>query len=88
MLDVYCGMGNLSLPVADLVDEVVGWRGFFAGHCQARLDAQENDVANAVFHHMPAEGATTLLSASPDSFDLVMLDPPRCGAHEVAKGSC
>lgn len=85
VLDLYCGMGNLSLPVAGQVDEVVGVEEFAPAIAKARLNAETNGIANAAFHRLPAEGAATSLTASSGSFDMVMLDPPRSGAYEVVK---
>ncbi len=85
VLDLYCGMGNLSLPVAGKVKEVVGVENFAPAIAKARQNAQVNGIVNAAFHHLPSEGAASHLTASSGSFDLVMLDPPRSGAYEVAK---
>lgn len=84
VLDLYCGMGNLSLPVARLVDEVTGVEEFAPAIAKARTNAQRNGVNNAFFHHLSAEGAASQLLSAP-GFDLVMLDPPRSGAYEVVK---
>jgi 23S rRNA (uracil1939-C5)-methyltransferase len=85
VLDLYCGMGNLSLPVANQVDKVVGVEDFAPAIAKARLNAETNRIANASFHHLPAEGAATSLTANSGPFDLVMLDPPRSGAFKVVK---
>ena len=83
-LDLYCGMGNLSLPVARLVDEVIGVEDFAPAIAKARTNAQRNGINNAFFHHLSADGAASKLS-SDTGFDLVMLDPPRSGAYGVVK---
>ncbi|OEU74418.1 MAG: hypothetical protein BA869_10015 [Desulfuromonadales bacterium C00003107] len=84
VLDLYCGMGNLSLPVARRVGEVVGVEGFAPAIAKARVNAQRNGIDNAFFHHLAADGAASQLSSGP-GFDLVMLDPPRSGAFGVIK---
>jgi 23S rRNA (uracil1939-C5)-methyltransferase len=84
VLDLYCGMGNLSLPVAHLVDEVIGVEDFAPAIAKARANAQRNGINNAFFHHLSADGAASKLSSGP-GFDLVMLDPPRSGAYGVVK---
>jgi 23S rRNA (uracil1939-C5)-methyltransferase len=82
VLDLYCGMGNLSLPVARGVSEVVGVEDFAPAIVNARANAARNDIDNASFHHLSAVGAVRQLADSP-GFDLVMLDPPRSGAFDV-----
>lgn len=84
VLDLYCGMGNLSLPVARQVDEVVGVEDFAPAIAKARANARRNDIHNASFHHLSAVGAIGQL-AKDSGFDLVMLDPPRSGAFEVVE---
>ncbi len=82
VLDLYCGMGNLSLPVARLVDEVVGVEDFAPAIVKARANATCNDIENATFHNFSAVGAVAQLTKD-SGFDLVMLDPPRNGAFDV-----
>jgi 23S rRNA (uracil1939-C5)-methyltransferase len=84
VLDLYCGMGNLSLPVARLVDEVNGVEEFAPAITKARENARRNGIDNAFFHHLSADGAASQLS-SISGFDLVVLDPPRSGAYGVVK---
>lgn len=82
VLDLYCGMGNLSLPVARQVDEVVGVEDFAPAIVKARANATRNDINNASFHNLSAVGAIGQLTRDA-GFDLVMLDPPRSGAFDV-----
>ena len=84
VLDLYCGMGNLSLPVARRVGEVVGVEDFAPAITKARENAKRNGIDNTTFHHLSADGAASELS-SVSGFDLVMLDPPRSGASGVIK---
>ncbi len=84
VLDLYCGMGNLSLPVARRVSELIGVEDFAPAIAKARANAQRNGIDNAAFHHLSADGAASRL-ANGHGFDLVMLDPPRSGAYAVVK---
>jgi len=84
VLDLFCGMGNFSLPLARKAKEVVGVEDFEPSIEKARENARKNGVRNASFHARTAEGATNDL-AGPGEFDLVLLDPPRTGAYEVVK---
>ncbi|MDO3376688.1 class I SAM-dependent RNA methyltransferase [Geoalkalibacter halelectricus] len=81
VLDLFCGMGNFSLPLAAAGAAVVGVEDF----APAIVQAEDNSLANGLtarFLCRPARQALTqdLLR---ERFDLVVLDPPRSGAREV-----
>ena len=84
VLDLFCGMGNFSLPLARRAGEVIGVEGFAPSIVKARDNALGNGVGNAVFHACPAESAA-LRFRSAGGWDLALLDPPRAGAFEVMK---
>ncbi len=84
VLDLYCGLGNFTLPLARHSGSVVGVEGDPGLIERARSNARRNGVANAEFH-------VADLSVTPDrtipwlrgGYDAVLLDPPRVGAREV-----
>jgi 23S rRNA (uracil1939-C5)-methyltransferase len=84
VLDLYCGLGNFTLPLARRAAEVVGVEGEAGLIARARANADANGLANARFH-------VADLSVAPDrtlpwmraGYDQVLLDPPRVGAREV-----
>ncbi|MBE0596407.1 MAG: class I SAM-dependent RNA methyltransferase [Desulfuromonadales bacterium] len=84
VLDLFCGMGNFSLPLARRAAAVVGVEEYPPAIVQARQNAAANGVAGAEFHATPAEGAASRFG-TPHPFDLVVLDPPRTGALAVVK---
>lgn len=84
VLDLFCGMGNFSLPLARGAREVTGVEEYAPAIVKARQNAARLGIANAAFHAVPAEGAATGL-ADGAGFDLVVLDPPRAGAYGVAR---
>lgn len=83
LLDLFCGLGNFSLPLAGLVASVTGVEGDAALVARAARNAERNGVANARFH------AANLMLPRADApwaqqaWDLVLLDPPRAGAREI-----
>src|SRR5690606_8455543 len=80
VLDLFCGLGNFTLPLARRVREVVGVEGLAAG---ARGTAVRNGIGNARFH---AADLSKDLSGEPwmrEGFDRLLLDPPRSGADFV-----
>lgn len=87
ILDLYCGMGNFSLPLARRARVVVGVEDYPPSIAMARSNAVTNTIHNVEFHDRAAEGALTRFSA-PQPFDLLLLDPPRSGAYTVMKEIC
>jgi 23S rRNA (uracil1939-C5)-methyltransferase len=84
VLDLFCGMGNFSLPVARLAQELIGVEAYPQSIEMARLNARLNEVVNVDFIAREAFGAATLYG-SDLPLDLVMLDPPRSGAYDVVR---
>ena len=84
VLDLFCGLGNFSLPLARRVSEVVGVEGDAALVKHAQNNAKLNDLNNATFEQ--ADLTKTALkdySWANDGFNKILLDPPRSGAFEV-----
>ncbi len=81
-LDLYCGLGNFTLPLAQRVASVTGVEGDAALVDRARENADRNGIANARF--LAADLASPQAGAGwAGPHDLVLLDPPRAGAREV-----
>ncbi|WP_374703628.1 23S rRNA (uracil(1939)-C(5))-methyltransferase RlmD [Burkholderia sp. WAC0059] len=86
VLDLFCGIGNFTLPLARLAREVVGIEG--SETLTAR--ALENARANGVDGHT-SFACRNLFEVSADdlralgAFDKFLVDPPREGALAVAK---
>ncbi|MDH5592718.1 MAG: 23S rRNA (uracil(1939)-C(5))-methyltransferase RlmD, partial [Gammaproteobacteria bacterium] len=84
ILDLFCGLGNFTLPLARRVTEVVGVEGDEALVRRARQNALKNKLSNADFEQ--ADLTQTELKDYPwakSGFNKVLLDPPRSGAFEV-----
>jgi 23S rRNA (uracil1939-C5)-methyltransferase len=84
VLDLFCGMGNFSLPLALQAGEVVGIENYAPAIRQAELNARANGLSHTRFQSRPAEAAIRDVTAA-KAFDLVVLDPPRTGAYEVVR---
>jgi 23S rRNA (uracil1939-C5)-methyltransferase len=83
VLDLFCGLGNFTLPLAQRAAEVVGIEGEAGLVARAQHNADLNGLGNARFHVAnlaEAEGGAVALAGR---FDRVLLDPPRAGAIEV-----
>jgi 23S rRNA (uracil1939-C5)-methyltransferase len=85
VLDLFCGLGNFSLPLARSGAHVVGIEGEPALIARARDNAARNGLAsNTEFH--TANLADEALCEAPWAracYDKVLLDPPRAGAKEA-----
>ena len=83
VLDLFCGLGNFTLPLARSVRVVVGVEGEAGLVQRARENAAHNGIANAQFH---AADLAKDLGGQPwmrEGFDKLLLDPPRSGADFV-----
>jgi 23S rRNA (uracil1939-C5)-methyltransferase len=83
VLDLFCGLGNFSLPIATRVREVVGVEGDTGLVARAGRNAALNALAAASFHAADLTADLAQAGWSRRRFDRVLLDPPRAGAREV-----
>ena len=83
VLDLFCGLGNFTLPLARRAGQVVGVEGEAGLVARARENAVRNGLSNVEFH---AADLAKDLSREPwlkQGVDKLLLDPPRAGAAEV-----
>ncbi|MBU5614045.1 23S rRNA (uracil(1939)-C(5))-methyltransferase RlmD [Geomonas azotofigens] len=85
VLDLYCGNGNLSLPLALNAAQVLGIEGYAPSIADAVANAEANGIENANFQVSDAAQAVRRLVKRKERFDLVVLDPPRGGAEAAAE---
>jgi 23S rRNA (uracil1939-C5)-methyltransferase len=83
ILDLFCGMGNFSLPVARRAGQVSGVEGYAPSIAYARKNAAFNHISNVEFHAADASSIMARYQATGD-LDLVILDPPRTGSYQVS----
>lgn len=79
--DLFCGLGNFSLPMARRGAEVIGFEG--SGELVAR--ARANAGANSLLAQFEVLDLFRPQLAAFGRFDKMLLDPPRQGAIEVVK---
>ena len=80
--DLYCGLGNFSLPIARRGAQVTGFEGSAGLVERARHNAVLNGI-EARFESADLAAAASLGACGP--FDKLLLDPPREGAVELVK---
>jgi 23S rRNA (uracil1939-C5)-methyltransferase len=82
--DLFCGLGNFTLPIARRGAQVVGYEGSAALVSRARQNSQRNGLADRT-HFMEAnlfEIDESWMREQGD-FDKMLIDPPREGAIAV-----
>ena len=85
VLDLFCGLGNFTLPLARSAREVVGVEGEAGLVARARENAMHNALANVQFHAADLAQDLSGLPWMRDGFDKLLIDPPRSGADAVLK---
>ena len=83
VLDLFCGLGNFTLPLARRTTRIVGVEGDAELVARARDNAALNRIDNAEFHVADLAEDPRGAAWAADGFDRVLLDPPRAGAAAV-----
>jgi len=83
--DLFCGLGNFTLPIARSGAEVVGIEGSVELVARARENSLRNQLPNARFDVDNLFEITPEKFAALGHFDKLLIDPPRSGAIEVVK---
>ncbi len=82
VLDIYCGIGTISLSVSKNAKNVVGVEIVPDAIKNAKENAKKNGIENAEFYVGLAEDIVPSLIEKGERFDIVILDPPRKGSDE------
>ncbi len=85
VLDLFCGLGNFTLPIARHAAHVTGVEGDDRLVKHARANAQRNGLANAEFFAANLFERVADLAWAKRKYDRVLLDPPRAGAEEICR---
>jgi 23S rRNA (uracil1939-C5)-methyltransferase len=83
VLDLYCGIGNFSLPLAKQAAHVLGIEGELPQVERSRANAALNDVQNCEFRQADLSAIQGDEGWLKEHWDRVLLDPARSGAEEV-----
>ena len=82
-LDLFCGQGNFSIPLAFKTREVIGVESLAPAVENARFNQRRNQIGNCIFHQASAQSALNQLLRGESRFNVVFMDPPRTGALEI-----
>lgn len=86
VLDLFCGLGNFSLPMAKMVGEtglVIGVEGSTEMTQRAHMNAEANGLAHTQFYAQDLTQDFSHHAWANQGFDALLIDPPRSGALEV-----
>lgn len=85
ILDLFCGLGNFSLPIASLGAQVIGVEGSDAMVARAAMNAEANQLVNVEFICANLEHKDVLDTLVNRGITKLLIDPPRTGALEVVQ---
>lgn len=80
VLDLFCGLGNFTLPIARRAAQVIGVEGEAGLVARARDNARANGIDNAEFFAADLSQDLRGEAWVRQGFDKLLLDPPRTGA--------
>jgi 23S rRNA (uracil1939-C5)-methyltransferase len=86
VIDLFCGLGNFTLPIARYAKSVVGVEGDSGLIERAKENAQRNGIENALFYKADlfeeVEGYEWFRG---QTYNKALIDPARTGAIEIVK---
>lgn len=83
VLDLFCGIGNFSLPMAKHAKHVTGIEGSEEMVTRAMANATHNKLTNTAFFVANLASLQEQNSWATQHYDKILLDPPRAGAIEI-----
>lgn len=83
VLDLFCGLGNFSLPIARHCRQVVGVEGDKLMVERATHNARLNELSNAQFYAANLMESIANEPWAKQTYSKILLDPPRSGAAEL-----
>jgi len=83
ILELFCGLGNFTLPLARRAAQVTGVEGDAGLVAGARANARANGMGNTRFYTANLYADLDLEPWLQGTFHKILLDPPRTGAQEV-----
>ncbi|MEW5947792.1 MAG: 23S rRNA (uracil(1939)-C(5))-methyltransferase RlmD [Thermodesulfobacteriota bacterium] len=84
-LDLFCGMGNFTLPLARKAKEVTGIEAHRLSVKNALFNKTINRLDNITFLQQEVAAGIDMLIRDKQCFDLILLDPPRQGCRDIIK---
>ena len=85
VLDLFCGLGNFSLPLANRTGYVLAVEGSNDLILRARENAISNGIENIEFHVLDLMQDDITAPYLKTDCQKILLDPPRTGAQEIIR---
>ncbi len=85
VLDLFCGLGNFSLPMALSCNHVIGVEGSQTMVDRAYMNAKHNSISNVDFYAANLDSLDEVAKLGNHKINKLLIDPPRSGALEVVK---
>ena len=86
VVDLFCGVGNFTLPIARRAGQVMGIEGDAGLVARAQANALRNGLTNVEFAVANLEDSAAVGALSLAAADKILLDPPRAGALTLLEG--
>jgi len=83
LLELFCGLGNFTLPLARRVSSVVAVEGDKSLIDRANENAKQNNISNVSYHVANLMEDVTGMPWLKGGYNKILIDPPRSGAIEV-----
>lgn len=83
VLDLYCGIGNFSLPLAKFSKEVIAIENYAKAIEDGKNNAKKNGINNCRF--IAGNALKEIYNIDLNEIDVALIDPPREGAAKVMK---
>ena len=83
VLDLFCGLGNFTLPLAKYAGHVVGIEGDLPLVNHAKENARHNNIENVEFFAADLTQDISQMPWANAHYNKIMLDPSRAGASEI-----
>jgi 23S rRNA (uracil1939-C5)-methyltransferase len=83
VLDLFCGLGNFTLPLAKRAANVVGVEGDAGLLARAEMNAHAQDIRNVYYYTANLADPKLQQAWMPGRYQKILLDPPRSGAAEI-----
>ncbi len=83
VLDLFCGLGNFTLPLAKHSRAVVGVEGDAGLVQRAEMNAKKQQIDNIRYYVANLADMNLQQTWMTENFDKILIDPPRAGAKEI-----
>ena len=86
VLDLFCGLGNFTLPISKYVEKIVGIDGDKCQVHRAKANADANGITNASFYKADlSEDVSGSEWFRGQKYNKALIDPARTGAIEIVE---